>query len=47
MKRHLLANGKTVDQTVSPQELADLLAFVRGIDDQTTKVESDTDLFLQ
>ena len=47
MKRHLLANGQTVDQTVSPQELADLLAFVRGIDDQTAKVESDTDRFLR
>jgi hypothetical protein len=47
MKRHTLANGDTIEHTLSPQELADLLSFVGSIDDQTTKVESDTDRFLQ
>ncbi len=47
MKRHLLGNGQTVEQTLSAQELADLLAFVRSIDEQTATVESDTDRFLK
>ncbi len=47
MKRHLLGNGQTIEQTLSAQDLADLLNFVRGIDDQTQTVESDTDRFLK
>jgi len=47
MKVHTLGNGQTIEKTLSPQELADLLAFVGSIDDQTTKVESDTDRFLR
>ena len=47
MRRHSLANGQTIENSLSSQELADLLAFVASIDDQTTKVQSDTDRFLQ
>ncbi len=47
MKRHTLGNGLTIEKTLSPQDLADLLAFVGSIDDQTAKVESDTDRFLR
>jgi YVTN family beta-propeller protein len=46
-RRHSLTNGKTVEQTLSAQELSDLLNFVRGIDEQTQTVESDTDRFLK
>jgi YVTN family beta-propeller protein len=46
-KRHVLGTGKTIEQTLSPQELSDLLAFVRAIDDQTAPVESDADRFLK
>jgi hypothetical protein len=47
MKRHTLASGQTIENALSSQELADLLSFVGSIDDQTTKVQSDTDRFLQ
>jgi cytochrome c peroxidase len=47
VNRHTLANGQTIAQTLSAAELADLLSFVGSIDDQTTKVPSDTDRFLQ
>jgi YVTN family beta-propeller protein len=47
MQRHQLANGQTVQQTLSPQEIADLLNYVRGIDEQTPTVESATDQFLK
>jgi len=47
MKRHLLSSGKTIEQTLSQQELADLLSFVAAIDDQTPPVESDADRFLK
>jgi YVTN family beta-propeller protein len=46
-KRHVLGTGKTIEQTLSPQELSDLLAFVGAIDDQTAPVESDADRFLK
>ena len=47
MTRHLLSTGKTIGQALSPQELSDLLSFVKSIDDQTPPVESDTDRFLK
>lgn len=47
MSRHLLSNGKTIGRALSPQELSDLLSFVKSIDDQTPPVESDTDRFLK
>ena len=46
MKRHQLASGQTIEASVTPQQLADLLAFVRAIDEKTATVESDTDRFL-
>jgi DNA-binding beta-propeller fold protein YncE len=48
--RHLIttANGTaTIQQTLSQQDLANLLNFVRTIDDGTQKFDSDTDLFIQ
>jgi DNA-binding beta-propeller fold protein YncE len=46
--KHLLpAGGKSIAATLSAQELADVLAFVRAIDDQTQKLESDADRFLK
>jgi YVTN family beta-propeller protein len=47
MTRHLLGNGKTISQALSPQELSDLLSFVKAIDDSTGPVESDTDRFFK
>jgi YVTN family beta-propeller protein len=47
MSRHVLAGGNTIAQTLTPQEVADVTAFVRNIDDSTAKVESDTDKFLK
>ena len=47
MERHSLASGQTVQQTLSPQELSDLLNYVRGIDEQTPTEESATDQFLR
>ena len=45
--RHLLTGGKTISQQLSAQEVSDLLSFIRGIDDDTATVASDTDKFLQ
>jgi DNA-binding beta-propeller fold protein YncE len=45
--RHVLINGQTIAQTLTAQQLADLLGFVRGIDDSTAKVQSATDEFLR
>jgi hypothetical protein len=47
MKRHLLGNGQSIEATLSGQELADVLSFMRGIDEQTETVDSDTDRFLR
>ncbi|MFL6617719.1 MAG: hypothetical protein ACJ8MH_03915, partial [Povalibacter sp.] len=47
MERHSLPSGQTVQQTLSPQELSDLLNYVRGIDEQTPTEESATDQFLK
>ena len=45
--RHLLAGGKPINQQLSAQEVSDVLSFIRGIDDDTATVASDTDKFLQ
>jgi YVTN family beta-propeller protein len=47
MARHLLARGLPIAQALTAQELADLIAFVRAIDDDTATEVSDTDRFLQ
>ncbi len=39
--------GKTIEQTLSAQELSDVLQFVGSIDEQTQTVESATDRFLK
>jgi hypothetical protein len=46
MKRHLLGDGKSIEATLSDQELADVLGFIRGIE-QTETVDYDTDRFLR
>ena len=43
MARHQLPNGKTL----TAEEVAAVTAFVRSIDEGTTRVESDTDKFLK
>jgi YVTN family beta-propeller protein len=45
--KHQLPSGKTISQQLTPQELTDLLDFVRSIDEQTETFESDTDKFLK
>jgi cytochrome c peroxidase len=48
--RHKITTGgntATIQQTLSAQELTDLLNFVRSIDDETQKFDSATDAFLQ
>ncbi|MEP7243596.1 MAG: beta-propeller fold lactonase family protein [Gammaproteobacteria bacterium] len=45
--RHLLDGGQTIAQKLSATDLAALLTFVRGIDESTATVESDTDRFLK
>jgi DNA-binding beta-propeller fold protein YncE len=45
--KHQLPSGKTISQQLAPQELTDLLEFVRSIDEQTETFESDTDEFLK
>jgi hypothetical protein len=45
--RHKLGSGKTIAQELSAQDVEALLAFVRGIDDETATEESDTDKFLK
>jgi mono/diheme cytochrome c family protein len=48
MGRHLLlTSGKAIEDTLDSQQLADVLAFIRNIDEGTATVESDTDRFLQ
>jgi YVTN family beta-propeller protein len=45
--RHLIgAPAATISNTLSPGELADLLAFVRSIDDETPTLPNLTDLFI-
>ena len=48
--RHKITTGgntATIQQTLTPQELTEVLNFVRSIDDETQKFESGTDLFLE
>jgi cytochrome c peroxidase len=48
--RHKITTGgntATIQQTLSAQELTDVLNFVRSIDDETQKFDSATDAFLQ
>ena len=46
MARHLI-NGKTVNQALTAQDVADVLRFIRAVDEGTATVESDTDKFLK
>jgi cytochrome c peroxidase len=45
--RHNLGATGTIATNLSAQELADLLAFMKSIDDATPKVANATDAFLQ
>jgi cytochrome c peroxidase len=48
--RHKITTGgntATIQQTLSAQQLIDVLSFVRSIDDETQKFDSATDAFLQ
>lgn len=45
-KRHTLNLSGTIEQLLTEQLLADLLAFVRSIDDETATEQSDADRFL-
>jgi cytochrome c553 len=45
--RHLLDGGKSIAQTLTPEQLQTLLTFVRSIDNETPPVESATDRFLR
>lgn len=46
-RKHKLADGRTIEATLSPSENAALQQFVLAIDDQTPTFLSATDLFLQ
>lgn len=45
--RHKLGAAGTIATNLSAQDLADLLAFVKSIDDDTVKVPNATDAFIQ
>jgi DNA-binding beta-propeller fold protein YncE len=45
--RHNLGVGATIASSLSQQDLADLLTFVRSIDDQTPPFASSADIFIQ
>jgi cytochrome c peroxidase len=45
--RHSLLVSGTFTETFSPQELDELLSFVRSIDDETPTIASSTDEFIQ
>ena len=45
--RHNLGATGTIATNLSAQDLADLLAFVKSIDDETVKVPNATDTFIQ
>ena len=45
--RHQLPGGKTISTQLTPQEVSDLLGFIRSIDDDTATEASDADKFLQ
>jgi cytochrome c peroxidase len=48
--RHKITTGgntATIQQTLSAQELSDVLGFLRSIDDGTQKFDSATDAFLE
>jgi 6-phosphogluconolactonase (cycloisomerase 2 family) len=47
LMRHLLPNGQTIQASLTAQENTDVLRFIKAIDEQTVKVESDTDKFLK
>ena len=40
-------NTATILETLTQQELTDLLSFVRSIDDETQKFQSETDVFIE
>jgi cytochrome c peroxidase len=45
--KHVLRDGKFIAQVLTAEQVRDLLAFVRAIDNQTPTVESETDRFLK
>jgi cytochrome c peroxidase len=45
--KHTIPGGLTIQNSLNVQELADLLAFVRSIDDQTPTIPNATDEFIQ
>ena len=45
--KHTIQGGLTMKNAFNAQELADILAFVRSIDDQTLTIPNDTDEFIQ
>jgi YVTN family beta-propeller protein len=45
--KHTIPGGLTIQNAFNTQELADILAFVRSIDDQTPTVPNATDEFIQ
>lgn len=45
--RHTIPGGLTIQNAFNAQELSDILAFVRSIDDQTPTIANATDEFIQ
>ena len=47
MHEHKLPGGAVIDEALSAQEVADVLAFVRSIDDATPTMPNATDEFIK
>ena len=47
MHKHKLPGGLVIDDALNAQEVADILAFVRSIDDDTLTMPNATDEFIK